>query len=97
MTEEARLQIHLQIHGRVQGVGFRYFTVQTARELALTGWVRNRRDGSVEVLAIGKPADLQTFQSRLKIGPPTSGVTEIVAETKPATSIYSAFEARSTE
>lgn len=48
---------HVMIRGRVQGVGFRYWTMREAIRLGLAGWVRNRRDGSVEALFVG-PADV---------------------------------------
>lgn len=55
--------------GRVQGVGYRYFALQTARELGVTGFVRNQPDGSVEVLAEGDEATLASFEARLRDGP----------------------------
>lgn len=48
------MQIHIRVFGRVQGVGFRAWTVRQALDLHLTGFVRNRRDGSVEILAEGE-------------------------------------------
>lgn len=46
---------HIQFYGRVQGVGFRYHSTYKARELGLTGWVRNEYDGSVEMEVQGDP------------------------------------------
>jgi hypothetical protein len=46
-------RLHAVVHGRVQGVGFRYFVMREARALGLSGWVRNQADGSVEVEAEG--------------------------------------------
>jgi acylphosphatase len=57
------------IHGRVQGVGFRYFVERTAAELSLTGYTRNLDDGRVEVYAAGPPAKLAELNQRLWKGP----------------------------
>ena len=57
------------ITGRVQGVGYRYFTVRAARELGLSGWVRNLRDGRVEVLAVGVHRKLSDLEGELRVGP----------------------------
>ena len=57
------------ISGRVQGVGYRAFAQNAARELGLTGWARNRDDGGVEVRANGSPAGLDQFEGRLRQGP----------------------------
>lgn len=65
--------IHLEISGRVQGVGFRWFVRERARELRLSGWVRNRHDGAVEVAASGEAEALLRFQTALRDGP--SGAT----------------------
>lgn len=65
---------HLIITGRVQGVGFRAFAKDAADALGLSGWVRNREDGSVEAVVEG---DIDAFVSRLKDGPPAGRVDEI--------------------
>jgi len=57
------------IQGRVQGVGFRYFTRNKGLELKLTGWVRNLPDGSVEVMALGPRSSLEQFMHLLRTGP----------------------------
>ena len=57
------------ITGRVQGVGYRYFTVRAARELGLSGWVRNLSDGRVEVLAVGVQRKLSNLEGELRLGP----------------------------
>ncbi len=73
---------HLVVRGRVQGVGFRWFARETAASLNLTGWVRNREDGSVETEAQGMQEAIDEFIKRLKTGNPAAQVDLI--ETKPA-------------
>jgi acylphosphatase len=73
----ARRGLHLVINGRVQGVGFRWFTRQAARALNLTGRVRNLPDGRVDVRVVGDPDALAQFLERMREGPPASRVTEI--------------------
>jgi len=69
--------VRVRIAGRVQGVGFRYWTEETARRLELAGWVRNRRDGSVEGLFSG-PADNVSEMLRLcQQGPRAAQVTSV--------------------
>lgn len=68
---------HYRVEGRVQGVGFRYFTTRTARRLALSGWVRNCSDGSVEARACGEPEDLKTFEETIRKGPSFSRVSKL--------------------
>ena len=65
------------IAGRVQGVGFRWWTRQTALRLGLTGTVRNLPDGRVEVLASGDPAALNGFRKLLEHGPPGAEVQRL--------------------
>lgn len=66
--------IAFRVTGRVQGVGFRHFTVTQARAAALVGWVRNNADGSVSGEATGSPAALKVFKAHLQQGPPFSQV-----------------------
>ncbi|CAN4121505.1 unnamed protein product [Withania somnifera] len=63
------------IKGRVQGVFYRDWTVENAKELGLKGWVRNRRDGSVEALFSGSPEKVQEMEQRCRRGPRDAIVT----------------------
>jgi acylphosphatase len=72
-----RRAVRLTIRGRVQGVGFRAWTVATARGLDLSGWVRNRRDGSVEMLAVGTAANVDALVAACHTGPPAARVTDV--------------------
>ena len=62
-------RVHVVISGRVQGVGFRYHTRQTGERLALTGWVRNCPDGTVEVEAEGPGDSVEDLLAWLRTGP----------------------------
>lgn len=68
------------ISGSVQGVGFRYFAQRAAEKLSISGYVRNLRDGRVEVYAIGAEEQLSKFKSTLKDGPSFSSVQEVFEE-----------------
>ena len=65
--------------GRVQGVGYRDWVVRQGKALGLDGWVRNRADGSVEVLARGAAATLDHFADLLRQGPPHARVDGVAA------------------
>ena len=81
------------MRGRVQGVGFRYFTQRVAAELGLGGYVRNLDDGRVEVYAVGPEEKLSELAGRLHHGPrwaEVDGVDEQEAEV----SAYASFEIR---
>jgi acylphosphatase len=73
-------QLHAIVHGRVQGVGFRNATQTRAEGFGLTGWVRNRSDGTVEVLAEGPRTRLQDFLEWLERGPVGAHVTRVEIE-----------------
>ncbi|MDQ6770390.1 MAG: acylphosphatase [Gemmatimonadota bacterium] len=69
--------IHLEVSGRVQGVGFRWFVVEKARELRLSGWVMNRPDGKVEIAATGSSGALSQLESAVGEGPRGAQVQNI--------------------
>ncbi len=71
--------LHLEIRGRVQGVGFRWFVVERARALGLGGWVSNRPNGNVELAAGGDAEALETLSRAVEKGPP-GAVVEGVAK-----------------
>lgn len=68
---------HLTIRGRVQGVGFRQYMAYKARQFQITGWVRNRADGSVEAVVCGTPEAVHAVLERARRGPPAATVTEL--------------------
>lgn len=70
-------ELRAVVHGRVQGVWFRGWTRETARALGLSGWVRNRPDGAVELAARGDRAVLETLLDRLRDGPPLARVSRV--------------------
>ncbi len=69
--------VRVRIEGRVQGVGYRYWTERVAGELALSGWVRNRRDGAVEAVFSGCAGDVAEMLRRCRDGPPSAQVTSV--------------------
>jgi acylphosphatase len=89
-----RQRLHAQVYGRVQGVSFRYYTTLTAEQLDVTGWVRNRPDGSVEVVAEGTRAQLDRLMTFLNTGPSGARVSEVQAEWLEASGEFSRFEVR---
>lgn len=70
--------VRIQVFGRVQGVGFRYFTRQRAMELGLRGRASNLADGSVEVFAVGESSDVEQLIQWLRQGPPSAAVERIL-------------------
>lgn len=69
------VQVRVVIKGRVQGVFYRNWTIENATQLGLKGWVRNKRDGSVEALFSANPDAVQEMEQRCRRGPPEAVVT----------------------
>lgn len=69
----------LVVGGRVQGVGFRYFTVRLAEDFNVTGYVRNLPGGKVEIVAEGASEDVEAFIERAAVGPSVARVTEMTS------------------
>ena len=76
--------VHVVVHGKVQGVGYRAFTESKANKIGLQGWVRNRHDGTVEVEAEGPKVELEAFLKVLGEGPLLAHVTQILVDWKAA-------------
>jgi acylphosphatase len=71
---------HLRIAGRVQGVGYRYSLCAEAQAAGINGWVRNRRDGTVEAVLQGDPQAVDTMIAWAKRGPPAAHVADVDAQ-----------------
>ena len=88
---------HLVIHGTVQGVGYRWSMAQAAEALGVRGWVRNRRDGTVEALAVGDAAAVQALVQWAHRGPPQARVDRVDALAPPEPApVPDGFEQRAT-
>ena len=85
---------HLVISGRVQGVGFRYSMSEEAERLGVTGWVRNRRDGTVEAIVQGSPDAVEAIVRWAHRGPQDARV--VAVEVTDATGVFARFEKRPT-
>ena len=76
--------VHVVIRGRVQGIGYRAWTEYEARERGIAGWVRNRRDGSVEALFAGMDGDVAAMIAACREGPPGARIDAIDQRTADA-------------
>jgi len=73
---------HIRIHGKVQGVGYRFYATRVARRLGLKGWIQNLRDGSVEALVEGEPEAIDEWIDDVREGPRYAEVTKIDQEVR---------------
>jgi acylphosphatase len=83
--------MHLIVEGRVQGVGFRYFVADSAIALDIKGWVRNRWDESVEVMAEGERSSLERFLGEVRRGPPAAYVSQVKESWAESTAEFTDF------
>lgn len=88
-----RVAKRLIVSGHVQGVGFRYFSQETAQRFGIKGWVRNLSDGTVELHVEGTANEVDAFQQALKDGNRFVGV-ERIAETKADDQAFRKFDIR---
>ena len=89
--------IHIIVDGHVQGVGFRYFVYDFAQTKGITGWVRNRHTGQVEIQAEGLYADLDALLDHVRRGPGRSMVTDVKFDWYTADKRYDKFSLLPTE
>jgi acylphosphatase len=89
-------RIHVLVSGRVQGVGYRAATREWAESLQLSGWVRNLRDGRVEIAAEGEAALIGRFIELCREGPASARVSECRVAEEPPLEDASGFEVRRT-
>jgi acylphosphatase len=87
-------RIHIWVKGIVQGVGFRYFAIRKAREVGVTGWVKNSPDGGVEIVAEGEKWQLEEFTEIVKIGPSHSTITAVEIKEEEYKNEFKGFEVR---
>jgi len=86
------VSFHAFISGRVQGVGFREFTQRSAKQLKLSGWVKNLPDGRVEILAEGDETALAEFEKAIRTGPRPAKVTNVEITRGKATGLFDHFD-----
>jgi acylphosphatase len=86
---------NLNIFGQVQGVGYRYHFSQQAQRMGITGWVRNRRGGSVEAMIEGTPEAVEALLAWARLGPPAARVERV--QVSEAEGVFTGFELRPTQ
>jgi acylphosphatase len=84
-------RLHAQVYGRVQGVSFRFYTRDQAVALGITGWVSNRADGSVEVVAEGPRPALERLLAWLRHGPPVARIDDLHYDFLASTGAFDQF------
>ncbi|MBN1575619.1 MAG: acylphosphatase [Chitinispirillaceae bacterium] len=88
-------RLSIKVHGRVQGVGFRFFTVNCARKHVMSGWVRNCSDGGVAMEVQGVDRELEAFKAAIREGPMLARVHDMQVIELPPIGGERSFEVRS--
>lgn len=96
-SQTSLVRLHVWIGGQVQGVGFRMFVEEQAVRLGVRGWVRNRWDGRVEVMAEGNREVLEQFLGQLRRGPRSAYIQELKFDWRAASGEFQRFSIRRTE
>jgi len=84
--------VEISISGRVQGVGYRYFCVRVARQLELTGWVKNNPNGTVSAWLEGNKEAVDDAIEQFRLGPSSAHVTNIAVGTRQSSGQFQSFE-----
>lgn len=84
----------LRIHGKVQGVGYRFFATRVARRLGLKGWIQNLRDGSVEAVVEGESDKINEWIEEIREGPRYAEVTRVDQEKRDYSGQYGDFDVK---
>lgn len=84
----------IKIHGKVQGVGYRFFATRVARRLGLKGWIRNLRDGTVDAIVEGETEAIDEWLEEIREGPRYAEVTKIDQEQKNFLGKFGDFDVR---
>ena len=92
MNEDKVELLHVLVSGHVQGVGFRMFVYGLANRLDLYGWVRNRLNGDVEIIAEGPRSKLEQLLVHVRQGPPSAQVIDVTYEWQDHSGIYNRFD-----
>ena len=87
-------RVHVYYAGRVQGVGFRMTAEETAQRYGVVGWVKNLRDGRVEIVAEGDEAVLADFLDAIRFGPMKNFIQQADVSWSPASETFDQFEIR---
>jgi len=85
------IQLHIIVSGKVQGVGYRYFSQMKAVQYGVTGWAKNLADNSVEIVAVGSRDQLDPFVEELRIGNPFSKISDMEITESEVTEQFNSF------
>jgi acylphosphatase len=86
--------LEIVVHGRVQGVGYRFFVISLAKRFSIKGWVKNMPDGTVKVVAEANKNDLEIFVDELKKGPSSAYIEKVNIIKSDALENFKNFEVR---